>query len=272
MLYLRWFAAAVAVLGFQPTLMPSAHAAADTGDRVAHLQELVAAVTWQPLAKGIDELTVKEPQGADMHVYRLAQKSVEMRVLEQLQPTGSSADQVGAAAKAALTINGGFWWIKDGSSLAPNGLVIVDGRKLAPSKTCSVCSGVLYTDKKGAHLDWAKAAASAKGIGSALQAGPLIVNPGSKVGMRKPGGPEAARSAICLSGDQIYVFAIFNPLTLQETGQLLQAPVAAGGFGCERAINLDGGTSTQVFVNVPGHKTMIGFPRPVQNFVAFFAK
>ncbi len=264
--------AALGLLGLLTMSPPPAYAAADTGDRLSVLKKLVAAAKWQPLAKGVDKLTVKEPQVADMHVYRLAQQAVEMRVLEQLQPTGSSADQVGAAAKAALVINGGFWWIKDDSSLAPNGLLIVNGQKRAPAKKCSVCSGVLFADKKGAHLDWAKAAASAKGIGSALQAGPLIVNPGSKVGMRKPGGPEAARSAICLSGDQIYVFAIFNPLTLQETGQLLQAPVAEGGFGCERAINLDGGTSTQVFVNVLGHKQMIGFPRPVQNFVAFFAK
>ncbi len=264
--------AALGLLSLLTILAAPALAAADTNDRVLHLQELVAAAKWQPLAKGIEELAVKEPQVADMHVYRLAQSAVEMRVLAQKDASGNSADQVGAAAKAALVINGGFWWIKDDSSLAPNGLLIVDGQKLAPAKKCSVCSGVLYADKKRAHLDWSKVATSAKGITSALQAGPLIVNPGGKVGMRKEGGPEAGRSAICLSGDWIYVFAIFNPLTLRETGQLLAAPVAEGGFGCDRAINLDGGTSTQVYVDVAGKKGMIGTPRPVQNFVGFFVR
>ncbi len=264
-----------AVFGLLSLLMIaplSAYAAADPNDRLSHLQELVAAVKWQPLAKGVDELVVKEPGVADLHVYRLAQKSVEMRVLEQLGPSGSAADQVGAAAKASLVINGGFWWIKDDASLAPNGLLIVDGKKRAPSKKCSVCGGVLYADKNGAHLERSGTAVPAKGTQTALQSGPVLVAPGGKVGMRKAGGPEAGRSVICLAGDSIYVFAIFNPLTLQETGQLLQAPAAEGGFGCDRAINLDGGTSTQVYVDLPGHKAMIGIPRPVQNFVAFFVK
>ena len=77
---------------------------------------------------------------------------------------------------------------------------------------------------------------------------------------------------MCFAEGGIYVFAIFNPLTLQETGQLLAASVAEGGFGCDRAINLDGGTSTQVYVDVAGKKGMIGTPRPVQNFVGFFVR
>jgi uncharacterized protein YigE (DUF2233 family) len=268
----KWYVPALAALGLLVVSTAPVMAADDTNDRVTQLQKLVAAAKWRPLAKGIDELIVREPSVADLHVYRLAQKSVVMRVLAQTRGAGSAADEVGPAAKAWLVINGGFWWIKDDGSLAPNGLLIVDGAKLAPAKKCSVCSGVLYADKKGLHLDWSKAATSAKGIEAALQAGPMLVNPGNKLGIRKPGGPEAARSAVCLTGESIYVFAILNPLTMQETAKLLQAPEADGGFGCERAINLDGGTSTQVYVGIPGHTAKVGYPRPVQNFVAFFAK
>jgi uncharacterized protein YigE (DUF2233 family) len=268
----RFLTAVLGLLGQLTLSLGPALAADDPDDRVGRIRALVAAAKWQPLAKGIDELLIKEPDVADMHVYRLAQSAVEMRVLEQTDPSGSPADQVGKAAKAVLVINGGFWWIRDDASLAPNGLLIVDGKKRAPSKKCSVCGGILYADKKGAHLERSGAAVPAKGTLAALQSGPVLVAPGGKVGIRKPGGPEAGRSAICLSGDSIYVFAIFNALAMQETARLLQAPSATGGFGCERAINLDGGTSTQVYVNLPRHKTMVGYPRPVQNFVAFFLK
>ena len=47
------------------------------------------------------------------------------------------------------------------------------------------------------------------------------------------------------------------------------APVKDGGFGCETALNLDGGPSTQVAVTIKGHAEQLGFPRPVQNFLAF---
>ncbi len=267
---LSWVA--LGLIGLLTMPLGQAFAAAATTDRVAGIKVLVAKAKWQPLAKGIEELIAKQPPDLDLHVYRLPQKSVEMRVLEQLSPTGSPADVVGKAAKATLAINGGFWWIKDDGSIAPNGLLIVDGQKRAPYKRCSVCGGVLYTDNKGLHLERSKAAGPAKGTQAALQSGPVLVAPGGKIAIRKPGGPEAGRSAICLAGDSIYVFAIFNALTMQETAQLLQAPASEGGFGCERAMNLDGGASTQVYVDLPGHQAMVGYPRPVQNFVAFFAK
>jgi uncharacterized protein YigE (DUF2233 family) len=265
-------AAALGLLSLLTLWLAPATAVAEPTDRVALIRQLVAAAKWQPLAKGIGELVVKQAPVADLHVYRLPQASVQMRVLEQLSPNGTPADVVGKAAKAALVINGGFWWIKDDGSIAPNGLLIVDGQKRAPAKTCSVCGGVLYADKKGLHLERSGPAVPGKTAEAALQSGPLLVAPGGKIGIRKPGGPEAGRSAICLAGDTIYVFAIFNSLTMLETAELLQAPVAEGGFGCDRAVNLDGGTSTQVYVDLPGHQAMVGYPRPVQNFVAFFAR
>jgi uncharacterized protein YigE (DUF2233 family) len=265
-------AASLGLIGLLSGLALPALAAADPGDRLSQIKGLVAAAKWQPLAKGIEELVVKDAQTANLHVYRLPQAAVRMRVLEQTSPSGTAAEDVGKAAKAALAINGGFWWIKDDASLAPNGLLIVDGEKRAPSKKCSVCGGVLFADKKGLHLERSGPAIPAKGTDAALQSGPVLVAPGGKVAIRKPGGPEAGRSAVCLAGDSIFVFAIFNALTMLETAELLQAPVAEGGFGCERAINLDGGTSTQVYVGLPGHQASIGFPRPVQNFVAFFLK
>lgn len=264
--------AALGLLGLLTMSPPLAYAAADTGDRLSAIKELVAAAKWRPLGKGIEELVVKDAQTANLHVYRLPQAAVKMRVLEQSSPTGSAAEDVGKAAKVALAINGGFWWIKDDGSIAPNGLLVVDGQKRAPSKRCSVCGGVLYADKTGLHLERSGPAVPGKGIEAALQSGPVLVAPGGKIGIRKPGGPEAGRSAVCLAGDSIYVFAIFNSLTMQETAQLLAAPAAEGGFGCERAVNLDGGTSTQVYVGLAGHEASIGFPRPVQNFVAFFLK
>ena len=41
------------------------------------------------------------------------------------------------------------------------------------------------------------------------------------------------------------IIVITGGLSLYETGELLASPEADGGFGCDRALNLDGGPSTQ---------------------------
>lgn len=240
--------------------------------RLERMQGLVAAAAWKPLTPGIERLEVAQSGLLALQAYKISQDAFEMRVLDQARPTGSAADEVGKKAGATLVINGGFYDYGPGRSLVPIGMLVVGGKTLKKRARCGVCSGVLHATPKGADIVLATRIDTVKGVTSALQAGPTLVHPGGGIGIRSAKGPAAERSAVCMRGRDILVFAVLSPLTLYETAKLLQAPEDKGGFGCRVAINLDGGTSTQVYSAIEGHAGTIGFPRPVQNFVGFFPK
>ena len=97
----------------------------------------------------------------------------------------------------------------------------------------------------------------------------MLVDEG-KVLNFNPDGPAAPRTAVCLSGRYIEVVATSRSLTLHGLAALLAAKRAAGGFDCTQAINLDGGSSTQMVADLPTTRGLLGFPVNVQNFLAFF--
>jgi hypothetical protein len=84
----------------------------------------------------------------------------------------------------------------------------------------------------------------------AVQSFPLIVEAEGKSGIYRDDGRRAARTVACLVGDVLHLIVISSPRgdgpTLFETAQLLREPRPAG-FGCRRALNLDGGPSSGVW-------------------------
>jgi len=232
------------------------------------LQIQLAAAQWEAKATGIERLAA--PAG-DVVAYRLAQDKVTARVLGQLKAAGSPVSDVAAQAKAALTINGGYFWIKPNGALAPTGLLIIDGTKQAPLNTCQACTALLYSDARGLHITRPSAFRAARGVDSALQVGPMLVERGHVMAY-KADGPAAARTAVCLSGGSIIVLLAMRELTLHDLAALLAAKRAEGGFDCAQAINLDGGASSQLVADLPGDIERLGLPRPVQNVLAFFQR
>lgn len=234
---------------------------------LAQVQQALAKATWTPLTPGIARLALKST-GAELTAYRLDPAAVHARILPQLRPGGSTAAEIVAAAKPLLVINGGFFYLKPDGSIAPTGMLVASSKTLAPRTKCKICSGVLYTDAMGLHIGRPKDMLGKRGVTNALQVGPMLVERGAVLRFRDD-GPAAARSAVCVTGEAILVLALISPLSLHDTAALMQAPSADGGFGCVTALNLDGGSSTQLVSAVPGAVEEVGFARPVQNFLAF---
>src|SRR5262245_23966030 len=83
-------------------------------------------------------------------------------------------------------------------------------------------------------------------VQAAVQVGPLVVDPGGKNGIVRNDLDRQRRSAICLLPDGLTVIVLVDGgLSLHELGEVLASPEVDGGFGCDRALNLDGGPSTQ---------------------------
>jgi hypothetical protein len=83
-----------------------------------------------------------------------------------------------------------------------------------------------------------------------LQSFPLVVEAEGKSGVHRDDGRRAARTVACLVDDTLHLIVIAAPRgdgpTLFETAALLR-DASPSGFGCRRALNLDGGPSSGVW-------------------------
>jgi uncharacterized protein YigE (DUF2233 family) len=61
----------------------------------------------------------------------------------------------------------------------------------------------------------------------------------------------AERTAVCAEGSVI-VLVISTKAETTAFARFLAEPLEKGGLGCEVALNLDGGPSTQLVVKLPG--------------------
>jgi len=235
------------------------------------LNAQLAAAVWQPMAPGIERLAAPKVLEGAFAAYRLAQGKVTARVLGSLKPDGSTAEEVAKANGALLAVNGGFFFVKDNGVLHPTGLLIVGGAKQTGLKKCRACTGILFSDTKGLHIVRPAAFAYRKDIGSALQVGPMLVEAGRPLPFNAD-GPDAPRTAVCLSGEAIIVVVAIRPMTLHDLATLMLAKPEEGGFACNDALNLDGGSSSQLAAELPGNMERLGFSARVQNFIAFFPR
>lgn len=84
----------------------------------------------------------------------------------------------------------------------------------------------------------------------AVQNGPLLLTTDGKVGLRSDDGKRAARTVACLQAKALHLIVIQSGIgngpTLMETAELLKDP--KGPFKCDVALNLDGGSSTGVWL------------------------
>ncbi|MCC2112160.1 MAG: phosphodiester glycosidase family protein [Hyphomicrobiales bacterium] len=203
---------------------------------------------WERLGDGARyrRITVaRDGNQQRIDIWRFDPNHWRIKVVPSPEPGGFYADQA-LGTDNGLAINGGYFDYRDdanGRALVPTGLVVSGGRKLTAYRGGS---GVLYDSGRTIAIAWAKDKTAWSAAPEALQVGPLLVDPGGKPGIRKA-GPRARRSAVCVTGSgEVLVVLAAGRLSLLELALTL-ATAEPAGFGCERAINLDGGPSTQAY-------------------------
>lgn len=150
------------------------------------------------------------------------------------------ADLLAVGALAA--VNGGYFE----ADFSPSTWLVADGVELSPKADTSK-GGVLALGPGGMYIG------PVAGLGFsptlAVQSFPLLVEAEGKPGVYRDDGRRAARTIACLVDDTLHLIVIAAPRgdgpTLFETANLLREPSPAG-FGCRRALNLDGGPSSGV--------------------------
>lgn len=222
------------------------------------------ATHWQTLKPGLDyvQLALPENQGnhGELYAFRIDPRYYTLRLAsaEAMGETmGSNVVSLAHFSNALIAVNGGFF----SPEHDPLGLRMQDGQVLQPVRPISWW-GVFSIRQGQARVSTWNAFVPDNQVSFAIQAGPRLLVKGH-IPPLKPG--TADRTALCIDAQQnILVIATANAsLTTQAFAELLRTSEHKGGLSCVDALNLDGGTSTQLYakvgdvdVNVPNFKAI----------------
>lgn len=165
-------------------------------------------------------------------------KSATLRVIDN--PRGE--DDLAAVMRrenCLAGVNGGYFDSDD----KPVGLLISDGKVVAPLRKERLLSGVMVvSDGRVQLLRVAEYFAKRKAT-AALQCGPFLVDRGRPVPSLNNTRP-ARRTFIATGGFDRAAIGLCSDVTLAELAKILAAPGIAPDLKVQRALNLDGGSSS----------------------------
>jgi exopolysaccharide biosynthesis protein len=183
-------------------------------------------------------------------------KSATLRTIDN--PKGESdLAAVARRARAIAGVNGGYFDPQN----APVGLLISDGKLIAPLRKARLLSGVLVITRARVEVIRPGEYSSRKNVIGAVQCGPFLVDDGKAVAGLNETRP-ARRTFVFTSGTDRGAIGFCSTVTLAQLGQILATPE----LKVQRALNLDGGSSSAFWFNgehgvfsIPEQKTVRDF-------------
>src|SRR5436190_7400422 len=161
-------------------------------------------------------------------------KNATLRVVDN--PNGSD-DLVAAMrrTRGIAGVNGGYFDPQN----APVGLLISDGKSIAPLRKARLLSGILVVTKTRVDLLRSGEYSSRKNVIAAVQCGPFLVDGGKPIGGLNNTRP-ARRTLVFTTGSDRAAIGFCSTVTLAQLGDLVATPE----FKTQRALDLDGGSSS----------------------------
>lgn len=205
---------------------------------------LSAQSSWQTLAPGIEyqDLQTFLTPWSHVHVFRiqLSQHPLALVSARSIGVKMAFASELAKASHAQLAVNGGFF----DSQFRPLGLRIREGKKINPLKGISWW-WVFYIQNSQAYLVRSRAFVKEPSIHFAIQSGPRLLADGNIPSSLKPGQDERTALGITESGEVLIVVTEHSPMTTTELAELMRKPPILA----KDALNLDGGSSTQLYAD-----------------------
>ena len=211
----------------------------------ALLPVCVYAGSWQRLAEGLHYRRLVSPKwgsNSQLHAFRidLQHYRLALALAEDYQKNMSVARELAQRQQALIAVNGGFFTPRQ----KPLGLRIQQGVVRYPLKNTSWW-GIFYLMQRQAHIVALGEFKLHPDIDMAVQAGPRLLIHG-KIPSLKAGFAERSVLGIDRKGRVILLSTENAPMQTRQLAILLRDV-----FACQEAINLDGGTSAQLYAQVP---------------------
>ena len=199
---------------------------------------------WKTISKGIEYrdvgLNMLTPW-SHIHVFRVDLKynQFDLSLAHDLGKKHASVDELALHSHAAIAINGGFF----DATYRPLGLRIGHHHQYSPIKPISWW-GVFSIQNQQARLT-KYSELNVNTLDFAVQSGPrLLVN--GKIPSLKQGIAERTALGITADGHVIILATDHMPLTTNALATLMKSfPLS-----CQHALNLDGGSSTQLYAQL----------------------
>lgn len=204
-----------------------------------------SATRWQQLDPGIEyqdlEGGILTPW-SHIHVFRidLTKNKLGLVTAKHLSLKNASADQFAERSNALISINGGFFDHK----FNPLGLRINNNKLQNPLKRISWW-GIFYIKNNQPYITNVRRFNYDNDIEFAVQSGPRLLIKGN-IPSLKVGSADRTALGITPDGKLIILVSTNTPMSTNELAQILKAPP----LYCSDAINLDGGSSSQLYAHI----------------------
>ena len=213
---------------------------------------------------GLTESETSERATLDLAL--LSTKSATLRVIDN--PAGQdNLATVMRRENCLAGVNGGYFDPEN----KPVGLLISDGNVIAPLRKARLLSGVMIVSDGRIQLLRVPEYSSKRKVTAALQCGPFLVDRGRPVPSLNNTRP-ARRTFIATSGFDRAAIGLCSDVTLAELGKILATSGIAPDLKVQRALNLDGGSSSAFWF--AGERGVFSIPeqKTVSDFVAIVPK
>jgi len=192
--------------------------------------------------------------------------SATVRVIDNPAGEGNLA-AVMRRERCLAGVNGGYF----DPANAPVGLVISEGKMIAPLRKAKLLSGVLVVANGRVQLLRTAEYSAKRKATAALQCGPFLVDRAQPV----PGLNDtraARRTFVLTDGSDRAAIGFCSEVTLAQLGKILAARGIVSDLKVHRALNLDGGSSSAFWFAGERGPFSISEQKTVRDFVAVVPK
>ena len=193
-------------------------------------------------------------------------KTATLRVIDDPEANSNLAETM-KREKCLAGVNGGYF----DPDYAPVGLLVSDGRTIAPLRKARLLSGVVSVVKGRVQIQRSAEFSSKTKPTDAIQCGPFLVDHGKAIaGLNNT---RAARRTFVAAGrsDQV-ALGYATHLTLAQLAALLATIEIAPEMKFQRALNLDGGSSSAFWFAEQNGAFSIPEQKSVRDYLAVVAR
>lgn len=205
--------------------------------------------SFKSVDNGIEYIDIKDTiltPWSHIHVFKidLNKKRLQSVSARQLSMTHASAAEFAHKNNALIAINAGFF----DENYHPLGLRINDFKQYNKIKKISWW-GIFYIINNKPYISSFKNFPGNRKVNFAIQSGPRLIIDG-KIPSLKPGIAERSAIGITKNNEVILLVTENAPLTTTVLANIMKNPP----INCQYALNLDGGSSTQIKANIDNLK------------------
>lgn len=217
------------------------------------------------------QVTVTNPsQSIDLAVVIFDSRLLRLAVIDQPNPNagGRAIADLLRQHRAIAGVNGGFF----SPDFKPLGLTIANSRLLSNFTSSRLISGTAMQIGAQPYLIWNAEYQGHSSITDAIQAGPRLIESSRPI-TRLDTSKSRARTFIATDGSFLWAIGTSDACTLDALAHALNTPDALPSLTPMRALNLDGGNSTALWLHhASGKETSRPGWSTVRNYLAIIPK